>query len=323
MYYEKDQSILLNKPEYIEAQQVLVRGDSYEPSAIATLANETAFYDLTLFLRSLQVWNECPPPIYVYCTSNVEMQIKKIPYKGTIYTKNCLDKYANLTRVMMESMKSKEGLSNLFHDFTQEKCGLMEWALQSLPEELRINGVLFCDADIFWLGPLPKIPNTASLGLSPHMIHTSDEAKYGTYNAGFLWTNQQTMPEKWRSACKISRFFEQAALETLEDDMPDEKVYKFGPDYNYGWWRMYQSPNGVSAQQKAWTICRDVKQSHSGLCVDGQPLCCIHTHWKPNDSSTLSFNIWMMEQFNSLSKEPKVKSLLSIICSIGGDSSIS
>lgn len=57
------------------------------------------------------------------------------------------------------------------------KCDILEWAMDSLPEEKRKQGVLFCDADILWFGPLPSIPSTARLGLSPHEIRQADEAR--------------------------------------------------------------------------------------------------------------------------------------------------
>lgn len=286
----------------------------FQPAAIATLANESALYDLKLLCTTLQVWNAEPPTIYLYCSSAVVKQLNTtIKYTGKIEYKVCLDAYSNLTRQMMESKPSKRGLSNLFHDFTEEKCGLMDWALKSLPSEKRKQGILFCDADIFWLSELPTIPEGKTLALSPHMIRPHDESKYGHYNAGFLWTNQETMSEKWREACKTSRFFEQAALEDLADSTPDTELYIFGEEYNYGWWRMYQSPQSFQEQQKAWTIHRDLSQRHSGLCVNGKPVYCIHTHWKPTDSITLSFNVWILERLQILKKQSKVKTIVGVI----------
>jgi len=230
-----------------------------------------------------------------------------------------LDSYSNLTRSQMERLPSIEGKRTLFHEFTEEKCSLMEWAFKSvwasdtIPENQKKQGVLFCDADICWLGPIPSIPQGKTLALSPHMIHEKDEERYGMYNAGFFWTNQPHFPHAWRLACKSSRFFEQAALETLSDFTSEEECYTFGTEINYGWWRMFQSPNGLEAQQASWSMHRDEKQSHSGLHVNGKPVVCIHTHWKTTDTVTNKFNRWILEKLEKLKSQSKVSILLKTI----------
>jgi len=289
---------------------------SKKPAAIAVLANDNAIYDLRLFLASLQLWNTELPPIYMYCSSGVVSYLdKEEPYKGKIIIKIALDNYATLTRKQMEALPSEEGLSNLFHDFTQEKCSLVDWALKSLPEDVRLRGVVFCDADLFWLGSLPSIPEGKTLALSQHMIRSSDEDKYGMYNAGLLWTNQLTMPAAWKRACKTSRFFEQAALEVLADSTSEKELYEFGSEVNYGWWRMFQGTKSADVQKAAWSVKKDPEQTYSGLTVYGKPVCCIHTHWKPQDKVSLAFNLWILERLKGLKGQPKVQALLQILSS--------
>lgn len=262
------------------------------PNAVATLANKHALDDLKLLFKTLELWNTPAPRVFLYCSTDVLKTLP--PYSGEVITQVTLDAYANYTRAQMERMPSKKGLQNLFHDFTQEKCGLMKWALESLNDEDRLRGVLFCDADIFWLGPLPSIPIQATLALSQHMIRKEDEAKYGEYNAGFLWTNDLTMPAAWQRACATSRFFEQAALEDLADATPDTKLYCFPEQCNYGWWRIYQNADrSLSVRdwnQFGWSYGSALDTSHSGILVKGQPLLCVHTHWKTNDPITTLFN---------------------------------
>ena len=139
------------------------------------------------------------------------------------------------------------------------------------------------------------------------MIRESDEALYGMYNAGFFWTNQPHFSSSWKLACKTSRFFEQAALETMSDFTPEEECHTFGEEVNYGWWRMTQSPKGLQAQQAAWSA------SDTGLCVNDIPLVCIHTHWKTSDTVTNQFNRWILEQLEKLKHQPTIRTLLAII----------
>jgi hypothetical protein len=223
-----------------------------------------------------------------------------------------------MNRQQMEHAPSQSGLSNLFHDFTQEKCDLMQWALQNLSEDVRKKGVLFCDADICWLGPLPFIPSGKVLGLSSHKIHEMDETLYGTYNAGFVWMNTLVYPSLWKQSCKISRFFEQAALENLEDATKDQEVHKFEDEHNYGWWRMFQSPDGLLKQKARWSVQASNADTNSGLYLDGNPVGSIHTHWKTNDFITMTFNHWIREKLKSNITQSKVAALLT---NIGSSSS--
>lgn len=283
------------------------------PAAIATLANEHALHDLTLFFKTLMLWNHSPPSVYLYCTSFVDNWITSIrkTYPAPIYTHVCLDQYANLSRAQMEQMPSRQGLSNLFHDFTEEKCGLMKWVLYCLKPEEQSRGVLFCDADILWLAPLPEIPSTASLALSRHEIRPSDEDKYGIYNAGFLWMSDPNLPDRWKEACKTSKFFEQAALEPLAASVPPDALYTFGAEVNYGWWRMYQGVESFQTLQSQWSIHRNPE--HSGLLVKKQPLCCIHTHWKTADFTTNQFNQFVAGKLRLLKSQPKISKLLKFL----------
>jgi hypothetical protein len=291
----------------------------FHPAAIATLANSHALYDLQLFLKSLMVCSgTAAPTIFLLCSSDIAEKVKTntIGYTGIIHTRITLDLYKDFTREQMESRQSRQGLSNLFHDFTQEKCGLMEWALKSLTEEERPRGVLFCDADIFWLGELPLLPWGPKLALSQHMIRKSDETLFGEYNAGFLWTNDLTMPSVWKAACRTSRFFEQAALEDLADALPEDKLYLFPIQFNYGWWRVYQNDKTPIEQISEWSFLKRPVDDHAGILVQGQPLRCIHTHFKTKGETTQLFNIHIQQSLEKLcAKNIKAANLLKLLTS--------
>lgn len=44
--------------------------------------------------------------------------------------------------------------------------------------------------------------------------------------------NDRTLPEKWRTACSTSRFFEQAAMEALPEGLAPEEFYVFPTQVN-------------------------------------------------------------------------------------------
>lgn len=262
----------------------------FKPAAIALMGNEHAYQDLCVFFDTLQLYNQELPPIYCFCTKSLQtkLQTEMTRYKGVIHYRTELEPYVCLNRATMEQMPSQQGLSNFFHDFTIEKCKLMKWALEDLSDSEKERGVLFCDADIAWFGPLVQIPQGKTLALSPHMIRKRDEANYGEFNAGFLWTNQLAMPDEWKEASARSRFFEQAALEELADVTLEKHLYRFDETVNYGWWRMFQSDVHATVKQREWSFVPN--NTSSGICVNGKPLVCIHTHWKTNDSMTNAFN---------------------------------
>jgi hypothetical protein len=266
------------------------------PDAIALLINENAIEDLRIFLYTLQLWNTNLPTLYIYCTST----LPPLEYKGKVRTKTALNTYSTLTRQQMEQMPSKQGLTNLFHDFTVEKCGLMDWAIKE-----HNGGVLFCDADLCWLGPLPQLPQGTTLALSPHEIRPADEELYGTFNAGLLYMSDLKIVEKWLLESLVSNFFEQLSLNEVAKNYP---YYKFTSNINYGWWRMFQAPVSSDQRKAEWSIHRH--DSHSGLCVKGKPVLCVHTHWKTTDYMTKSFNSWLVARLDILKKNKKVASLL-------------
>jgi hypothetical protein len=252
--------------------------------------------DLKIFLNTLQLWNNTLPTLYIYCTSTIHIP----EYKGVVHKKACLDIYSSLSRGKMEQMPSRQGLANLFHDFTVEKCSLMEWAIQE-----HKDGVLFCDADICWLGPLPSIPKGTVVALSPHEIRHADEKKYGTYNAGFLYISSLEVTETWLKESLISDFFEQLSLDEVAKLYP---TYIFGTHINYGWWRMFQGPVSPEERKNDWSIHKN--EAYSGLYVKGIPVVCIHTHWKTNDFITKMFNMWILDKLQNLKKQKKVASLI-------------
>jgi hypothetical protein len=287
----------------------------YTPGALATLANENALGDLKRFLSSLQLWNTVLPPLYLLCTKAVEFRLNSLKvetgYKGEIHVSTDLETHANFSRRDMEQLPSRRGYPNLFYDFTAKKTELVSWALES--QKGQNNGVLFCDSDIFWLAPLPTIPSKATMAVSPHRIRPFDEAKFGTYNAGFFWTNDPEIPILWKNAIKTSRFFEQACIEDLVDQF-QENTYIFGSECNYGWWRMFQAPVSAEEKQKEWSFFRST--SHSGILVNRVPLVCIHTHFdEKNDRPTMNFNEYVIEKLKILgnSKQIKVKQILKMI----------
>ena len=278
--------------------------------AVATLANEHAVEDLKLLLFTLELWNPTPPAVYIYTDSKSAPSIEAIAYKGKkVMDMEALNAYTGLNRVQMEVMPGKT-FPSLFADFCAEKPRLMKWALTYE------KGVFFCDADICHLGPLPVIDEGVSLCLSPHMIRERDSARFGVYNAGYLFMRNKDITDKWLELCATSRFFEQGCLEDLRVwhciKSGAAAFSAFPKTVNYGWWRLWQGDLTPDMLQAEWRIGR--KDGYCGISITGQPLQSIHTHWgEQTDMATCRFNQWVLGQLRKLTVVKKTKVLLGFL----------
>ena len=271
--------------------------------AVGTLANKNAFYDLNVFLFTLQLWNDELPNVYIYCDSEIEEYLKTNPYKGKLVYKNVLNQYNGLNREKMELLPGKK-FKTLFHDFVVEKTHLMDWVFET--EE----SVLFCDADICFMGPLLPVDTHSKLGVSRHNIRIHDEQKYGMYNAGYLYASDKTIPEIWRELSKTSHFFEQACIENLVKEFCDS-YFVFPNTVNYGWWRLLQGRESIETLKSKWTIKREANTC--GILIEGSPLLSIHTHWKTDDNATNYFNDFVKGFLEKLKSVDKTKKLLQFL----------
>ena len=160
------------------------------------------------------------------------------------------------------------------------------------------------------MAPLQTINTDYKLGVSRHNIRTYDEQQYGMYNAGFLYASDKTIPSLWREVSKTSHFFEQACIEDLVKEFC-ESYFVFPNTINYGWWRLLQGKESIQILKSKWSIKRE--QNCSGICIEGEPLLSIHTHFKTNDMSTILFNDFVKGFLEKLKSVEKTKKLLQFL----------
>jgi hypothetical protein len=261
------------------------------PSIVATLATRAAIDDLRILLSSLHFWNERAPDVYLYCDTAIAKVVPALKYAGRIFVKEALDAYTPYTRAQMERMPGKQ-FATLWFDFMTEKINLLRWAFD---ESKGGDGVLFCDADICFLAPLPQIPSDAKVALSPHMIREADSKRFGHYNGGFAWFLERRWADVWWEKCGTARYYEQSALEDVAAEVRGENaagLYEFPVTQNYGWWRMWQGDKTPEELQAEWKIHRGDKQAkHSAIIIGSVPLGSVHTHFhERKDIPTMTFN---------------------------------
>lgn len=248
-----------------------------------------ALADYNLFVASLELWH---PDAELYIFTDSATRVVRTPKSGKLFVKQtALDAYKGLRRAEMEAMPGRI-YDSLFKDYTYEKAAVLEWMFEVMGADRIAGGAWFMDADIIHCAPLPSIPEGAVVALSPHAIRAADEAKFGHYNAGYMWFKDKSLLEVWKSAGHTSRFFEQAALEYVALEAKTQ-LHEFHPSVNFGWWRMFQSPLSPPDQQKKFSLFR--ADPGIGLRYDGVVLQSIHTHWFQRDySATHAFNEWFI-----------------------------
>lgn len=254
---------------------------------VATLATANSLPDLRIFLKTLEIWNKVLPKVFLFADKAV--MAENLPYSGPIHRLDMLSNYSAYTRSQMERMPGLYG--SLWSQFMAEKIALLEWVFDAESDgEVSKDGVFFLDADIAFFGPLPQIPATATVALSPHFIRPADEARFGTFNGGFAWFRDPAHLARWRGACEGSRFYEQAALEVFRDD---PGLYTFPIQTNYGWWRLWQSAEPAEKRMRSWGMRRS-DSGTSGIIVDGAPLLSVHTHWADQSMDAQGFNAFVI-----------------------------
>ncbi len=265
------------------------------------VTGQQALQDYKIFTTTLALWHP-NAELYVYTDSKTDVQT--IKWSGPLHIKAAMDGYAGKSRAEMEALPGRK-YDSLFKDYTYEKAAVLEWML----ETEAANGVWFLDADITLLAPLPQIPESATVALSPHYIRNADCARYGKYNAGFMWFKDATFLEVWRTAADSSRFFEQAALEVVAT-AAGPGLHEFPIQVNFGWWRMFQSPESPPVIQSKFGVNRTDKGI--GLRYDGAPLQSVHTHWKTQagDRGMLEFNAWFKKLLERFKMHKPIAALL-------------
>jgi hypothetical protein len=259
-------------------------------TTIATLVTgKQAVEDFKIFLYSLQLFVTPLPALHIATDDETLPLLTGLTYHGSREYYTIMNRYQGMDRKEMEA-------KGVFKEYTSEKLRVIELAFVHAKD-----GVWFFDADICFFGPLPVLPATATVGLSPHYIRKSDTDLYGIYNAGFVWLKDLSWVTVWRDAIPGSRFFEQAALETVAS-MAKEGLYEFDVNHNYGWWRMFQSPHAPAHQKEMFGINRAIG---AGITVDNLPLGSVHTHFTQRTGITDDFNLFMGRQLSKIEKAHK------------------
>jgi len=173
--------------------------------ALATLATKPTLRELELFLRTLRRF-DATRKVYVGTDSVASDWTRKQRIYAVDDTP-CLARYEAFSRNRMK--QQRWGDLTIWTHLQLEKTTIMARALDD-----GWAGVLYADCDVVWLAPLPPV-GPGVLGVSPCLCAPRVEVKYGKYNGGHVFVRRREVLAVWRNATRRSRYFEQAALETI------------------------------------------------------------------------------------------------------------
>ncbi|KAH8057549.1 hypothetical protein JL722_6630 [Aureococcus anophagefferens] len=166
------------------------------------MATRPALLEVALFLRTLRRF-DASRRVYVASDTAVAAYVSRVANATAV---PCLVKYENYSRVWMK--KKRWGPMNVWRTCSSRRRRSWRALDDGAP------GVLFADADVAWLAPLPPA-GAGAVGVSPCLCRDRVEATYGAYNGGHVFARTTGVLDLWRSATSRSRYMEQAALEEV------------------------------------------------------------------------------------------------------------
>ncbi len=244
-----------------------------KPSSFCTVCTKNCVDELIGFLLSLSVHHK-NEKVYVMCDSITKKTIKNItPYpKLDIVWLTTLNKYSDYDRNEMVKM-------GIWGEFQMAKADVIEEALKIETD------TLFLDSDTIILDEINDILPNRELGVSPQFIQQKNVDETGYYNGGMLWTNQKSLPYKWREFTKTSRYFDQASIEDL---VKIYDTYEFDDNYNIQTWRF------ILGLEPGHIIASYFSVKNRKLLYKNKPVKFIHTHF--NSTRFKTVNDFFIEQ---------------------------
>tara|TARA_Y100000004_G_scaffold28994_1_gene29862 strand:+ start:26385 stop:28136 length:1752 start_codon:yes stop_codon:yes gene_type:complete len=162
---------------------------------------------------------ECP--ILIVCDDATDGYLRQFGFDNVICRKEA--NQSQLPDIEVDN-------SNGFHkpSIILKKMDAMEWAIEEC------GNTMFIDADVVFLKKFDWEINQPTM-LSPHYGKQASADKSGAFNAGYLYTEEPDLPERWRWLyINKSRFFEQECMSFLFESFD---IGKFSKQHNIGFWR--------------------------------------------------------------------------------------
>tara|TARA_R100001463_G_scaffold94983_3_gene149586 strand:+ start:772 stop:1554 length:783 start_codon:yes stop_codon:yes gene_type:complete len=169
-------------------------------------------------------------PILVMCDDTTADHLKSKGHEDVFFKRNANED--DINQLDLSTVETKNG----FHKKgpIYKKMEALTWATKNF------GNTMFIDSDLVFLDHInAEIKNDVML--SPHYhpeLRKSEMWKYGRYNAGYVYTAEETLGEVWQEIYLTkSRFYEQEGMVFLHEHFD---VGCFSKLHNIGYWRCKQ-----------------------------------------------------------------------------------
>lgn len=170
---------------------------------------------------------------------------------------------------------------------------------------------MFLDADIILTRAI-FAPVGKRVALSPHFNAKDKELTIGRFNAGMVWTDDQSFPGWWRHGFwEDSLFFEQECLNRIGGTW---SIAEYPEHHNYGFWRMF-SLGKCSRMVDIPDMCKALKLAFTpdGPTLMGELIGSWHVHpfsSKTNDVALTEVMKYLLRNSGDSESEIILKGLL-------------
>lgn len=223
--------------------------------SFSVVANDRAKREVALMIKSVRQFYDCP--VFVMCDPPTKAYLETLELGDVRCKLELTDKKMARKERLVNHVTKQNDFHSMPIILTKMDC--IEWALWESPN------TFFVDADIVFLNrPDEDLDFSMELMLSPH-FHVEDKTaqnkKYGSFNAGYLWTRSMEFPQAWRDIYLTrSSFYEQEGMIHFWESFD---IKTFGKEHNLGFWRFPRKwKEGVLSLVEPITDWGQVKSVH-------------------------------------------------------------
>ena len=169
--------------------------------------------------------------------------------------------------------------------------GVVHLKALAITEALKVApSALFCDCDVFFLSQYESRPGT---WISPHYMKAGACANWGTYNCGYVATDDPSLAPWWVKHVleHPKEFGEQQALEHFSEAFT---VNEFDAGHNVGWWRLVHGDDPAA-------FAAGLKVVDGALHCGSRRVVSVHTHlFRYGNAKSVQSLDGIVSSFNNL-----------------------
>jgi hypothetical protein len=241
-----------------------------KPNSFSTICTRKYKEELYCLLLTLSIHHP-NTKIYILCDKEIKQYINSIEPKPRLIIKL----YPTLNRFSLISKKDMIKMG-IWCDFQLMKIDIMKHAIE------KSEDTLYLDCDNVILDTFSDIDKSKKIGLSRQYLNIEKTNEIGEFNGGLVWCNDKQILDKWIEYTKISRYFDQAALEDIYENF-EKDCFIFQDNYNIQDLR-FLFPSGTEAD-----VCLQFSVERKKLLFNKKPIKNIHMRFLEKSTTINNF----------------------------------